>query len=187
MADFKIKDSYPYIEDLEFINIYEDPKPLGVFSMESGDYPYYVGRTLYNVLEKPKPLGVFQIDSGYPFLEGRKLIKVLEKPYPLGVPIIEKNKYPKYDDLNLINFGAFCYATNLQEATIPESCKYIGEFAFRNTQLKEVTIASDCTYYPTTFPDGCIIRFYGEEITNFETADGLEFWTSDNLVFNTKE
>jgi hypothetical protein len=188
LADFVIKDSYPYIENLELINIFEEPKPLGLFSIDNS-YPYYEGLKLIKVFEEPKPMGIFQIDGGYPFLEGHKLIKILEKPYPLGVPIIEKGKYPRYDDLNQIQMGAFCYATNLKEAIIPESVKYIGEFAFRHTQLKEVTIASDCKFYSTSFPDDCRVKFYGQEEDeiNFETADGLEFWTLDNSIFVAKE
>jgi len=57
--------------------------------------------------------------------------------------------------------GAFMNASNLQTVYIPRTCKKIGEWAFRNTALKKVCIAADCTYYPTSFPDGCEIEFYG--------------------------
>ncbi|MBP7187538.1 MAG: leucine-rich repeat protein [Ruminococcus sp.] len=56
--------------------------------------------------------------------------------------------------------GAFCGCTSLKQVSIPESVKSIGEFAFADTALTRVKIASDCTYYPTSFPDGCVIEFY---------------------------
>lgn len=56
--------------------------------------------------------------------------------------------------------GAFANARNLTEVVIPKSCKKIGRYAFANTKLRTVIIASDCEYYPTSFPAGCIINFY---------------------------
>lgn len=56
--------------------------------------------------------------------------------------------------------GAFANATNLKRVEIPRSVKSIGAEAFRNTLLTSVTIASDCTYSSTSFPEGCVINFY---------------------------
>jgi hypothetical protein len=56
--------------------------------------------------------------------------------------------------------GAFANASNLTQVSIPQSVKYIGREAFRNTKLKNVRIASDCTYYSTSFPAGCVVNFY---------------------------
>ena len=58
-------------------------------------------------------------------------------------------------------YGAFCNATSLSKVTIPYSVKTIGEFAFTHTALKKVKIAPDCTYYSTSFPEGCVVEFYG--------------------------
>lgn len=60
-----------------------------------------------------------------------------------------------------LRYGAFYNATSLSKITIPYSCKYIGEYAFTNTALKKVKIAPDCTYFPTSFPEGCVVEFYG--------------------------
>lgn len=57
-------------------------------------------------------------------------------------------------------FGAFANATNLAVIRIPQSVKSIGAETFRNTNLTSVTIASDCTYYDTSFPEGCVVNFY---------------------------
>lgn len=56
--------------------------------------------------------------------------------------------------------GAFANAVSLTQISIPRSCKKIGRFAFTNTQLSSVTIASDCDYYDTSFPAGCVVNFY---------------------------
>lgn len=57
--------------------------------------------------------------------------------------------------------GAFYNAMRLKEVVIPESVKSIGPYAFANTSLKEVTIAQDCIFYETSFPEGCEIKIYG--------------------------
>lgn len=59
-----------------------------------------------------------------------------------------------------VDFGAFANARNLRQVSIPKSCKKIGRYAFRNTKLSSVTIARDCVYYSTSFPDGCVVNFY---------------------------
>ena len=56
--------------------------------------------------------------------------------------------------------GAFCNCVNLENVSIPESVKHIGPYAFYNTKLKKVKIASDCVYYDTSFPRDCEIEFY---------------------------
>lgn len=54
--------------------------------------------------------------------------------------------------------GSFCNDVNLSHIDIPASVKYIGPYAFSKTLLTHVKIASDCTYFSTSFPDGCIIE-----------------------------
>ena len=62
--------------------------------------------------------------------------------------------------------GAFCNCTKLATAHIPESVKYIGPYAFRNTALTKVKIASDCVFSSTSFPEECVIEFYESEVEN---------------------
>lgn len=61
---------------------------------------------------------------------------------------------------NIHRLGAFCHATSLVDISIPDTVKHIGRYAFTNTQLQSVTLASDCEYYETSFPPGCIIETY---------------------------
>lgn len=57
--------------------------------------------------------------------------------------------------------GAFYNAGKLTRVRIPETVKLIGEEAFANTALRSVTIAPDCTYSETSFPEGCEVSYYG--------------------------
>jgi hypothetical protein len=128
----------------------------------SNSYPYLIGEDkLIEVLNEPYPYIIMNVSKGeYPKYSFLNLIPYIKEPYPIAVPIIKENEYPYYAHLNPIDTGAFCWATNLEKVVIPESCKYIGVTAFRHTKLKEVTIAKDCVYFDTSFPEGCEIKFY---------------------------
>ena len=56
--------------------------------------------------------------------------------------------------------GACNKCTNLSTMIIPKSVKHIGSDMATNTSLTSVTIASDCEYSSTSFPDDCIVNFY---------------------------
>ena len=87
--------------------------------------------------------------------------KAIAEPYPQGMWRVTGTGVLTQELLTeKIDFGAFANAHNLTKVSIPKSCKKIGRYAFRNTQLSSVTIASDCDYYSTSFPDGCVVNFY---------------------------
>lgn len=73
---------------------------------------------------------------------------------------IENNKLVNSDLPDTIPIGVFSDCTSLTEITIPESVKYIGPYAFYNTKLKKIKIASSCKYYDTSFPKDCEIEYY---------------------------
>ena len=136
---FKQKpDSYPVLEN-----------ELSMLEIPAIPFPYKVFRQNEN------------INNRYPYIkDSNEYLSVLKSPFPQTIFIQSKNEYPKFYHLKPIDTGAFCYASNLETVKIPKSVKYIGETAFRHTALTEVTIAADCEYYPTSFPDGCKINFY---------------------------
>lgn len=124
------------------------------------------------------------------FLMPKKLKWV--RPYPYGKWFEKDGEIttrgmpePLIDDQ-----GAFNKCRNLTSVTIPESVKYIGEFAFRETKLKSVMIAMDCEFHGGSFPYNCKITYYGggspvvRDIANLEefeirkvetmTIDGME-------------
>lgn len=87
--------------------------------------------------------------------------KAIAEPYPQGMWRVTGTGVLTQELLTeKIDFGAFANARNLRQVSIPKSCKKIGRYAFRNTQLSSVTIARDCVYYSTSFPDGCVVNFY---------------------------
>lgn len=67
---------------------------------------------------------------------------------------IEMVNYP-----TVIERGAFVNCHNLTKVEIPDSVTKIGRYAFRHTGLTEVTISRSCSYYPTSFPEGCQINY----------------------------
>lgn len=68
--------------------------------------------------------------------------------------------YPYHKLMKLTMEGSFADATNLEEVKVPQSVKSIGPYAFYNTNITEVTISRDCVYFDTSFPPGCVIKFY---------------------------
>lgn len=86
-----------------------------------------------------------------------------QPPYPAGMWVLDDNDILTNSMLPeaLIDYqGAFNKCAHLVEVTIPKTVKSIGEWSFRETALTSVTIASDCTYYDTSFPENCVINFY---------------------------
>ena len=91
-------------------------------------------------------------------------IEYLTPPYPATMWYMTEDNEIENDLLpDRLYLGAFCECTTLSEMKIPQSVKSIGERAFYDTNLIEVTIARDCTFYPTSFPVGCQINYYEEE------------------------
>lgn len=56
----------------------------------------------------------------------------------------------------LVNdLGGFNNNPNLEKVVIPSSVMSIGRLSFNNTNLTEVTLSDECTYYGSSFPPGC--------------------------------
>lgn len=126
-----IGNSYPYQDSLgKQIDVFEEPFPVSIFVQPTGEYPRY---------------------------SWENLIDIITEPYPEGLYIQKDSDYPKYLNLQLMDMGTCCWATNLSKAVLPNSVKSIGVTAFRYTSLKEITLPYDCTYYKTSFPDDCSV------------------------------
>lgn len=119
-----------------------------------------------------------------------KLPKQLEwaRPYPYGKWYRDSGGQLRtrgLPDILVDTQGAFNECPNLIYVKIPESVKSIGRYAFRDTNLKSVKIASDCTYYPTSFPIGCKIYFYGGGSPVMTDIRSLEGYTIGELETKT--
>ena len=125
------------------------------------------------------------VNNNYPYVEQVVSFNPegIYTSWEMGNPTLS---YYPYTHLPTM-LGAFNYCLSLETASIPETVKFIGDYAFWNTSLTEVTIAIDCCYYAHSFPVGCNIRYYGEIITNFITADGIVLQTADGMIFEAKE
>lgn len=124
----------------------------------------------YRPFTPPYPKALFRIRNGKlvtGFCPDRE-IKPISYPLPKAYWRISKyvNKGRLYHEMfKIVNTaGAFQDVSTLEKVSIPQSVKKIGEFAFAGTSLKKVRIASDCKYFPTSFPEDCVVEFYGQEV-----------------------
>lgn len=110
--------------------------------------------------ESPYPAGIWYLqENGKLHCGGMPDTLYWSKPYPFSM------WYMNEEMGHLHNSGipvpiivdAFRNCTNLQRVKISETVKSIGKLSFENTALTEVTLANDCTYYATTFPEGCTV------------------------------
>lgn len=85
---------------------------------------------------------------------------VMAEPFPSQYWRLVDNKLSTDLTIDGGYIGAFANCINLMNVSVPPTVKKIGKYAFYNTQLTSVTIASDCVYYDTSFPDGCVVNFY---------------------------
>ncbi|MDE6673016.1 MAG: leucine-rich repeat domain-containing protein [Ruminococcus sp.] len=117
---------------------------------------------------------IFLIDktknNGYPYIQDMPEFSsvTLKKPYPHGIMVCMgedvNDGYPGIPELDIYIAGAFMNAVNLEYVRIPETVRQIGKYAFRNTALQKVKISSECDYYKTSFPENCVIEFYGNSL-----------------------
>lgn len=155
-----------------------------VSSDKNGGYPSFSDSYDFEIINYNNKL-MFLTSDGYPVFKN--------KNYPESDFVVNTAFYAdgkNYLQMKNVRFslisGAFANSINLKKIVIPQSVKFIGENAFRNTLLSDVKISMDCVYFPTSFPDGCETGFYPYE-TDFITADSLELWTADGYLFQVKE
>ena len=124
-----------------------------------------------NVQEQPFPKMMPSVNlsknQGYPSFESFDSLSEMltqEQPFPKMMPSVSKEYDDGYPSLRLkgFSFGAFSNMPNLVEIVIPKSVKYIADYAFYNTKIKEVTISKECKYYEHSFPEDCKINLYND-------------------------
>ena len=130
-----------------------------VSSDKNGGYPTFSDAPDFESVNYYQNQSMFLTTDGYPIFKN--------KPYLESSPIINTDFYAdgkNYLQMKNVRFslisGAFANSINLKKIVIPQSVKFIGKNAFRNTSLSSVKISADCTYGSESFPDGCKIEFY---------------------------
>lgn len=84
--------------------------------------------------------------------------------------------------------GAFSGCVTLTDITIPDTCTSIGKWSFYGTSLTEVELPENCTYYATSFPEGCIITggiLIGGDSPTMTDIRSLERYTIGELETKT--
>lgn len=103
--------------------------------------------------------------NGYPsFRTLHNFTPVQSIPYPRNMMSCDPDViegYPKFQaGYPFESWGAFKYCDKLKKAKISPTVKYICDWAFWGSKLTKVTIAHDCTYFPHSFPEDCVVEFY---------------------------
>ena len=128
-------------------------------SDKNNGYPTFSDAPDFESVNYYQNQSMFLTTDGYPIFKG--------KPYLESSPIVNTDFYAdgkNYLQMKNVRFslisGAFANSINLKKIVIPQSVKFIGENAFRNTALSSVKISSDCVYSQESFPESCNIQFY---------------------------
>ena len=126
---------------------------------KNNGYPSFSGAPDFESVNYYQNQSMFLTTDGYPIFKG--------KNYPASSPIINTDFYAdgkNYLQMKNVRFslisGAFANSINLKKIVIPQSVKFIGDSAFKNTALSSVKISADCTYGSESFPENCNVEFY---------------------------
>ena len=130
-----------------------------VSSDKNGGYPTFSDAHDFESVNYYRNQSMFLTTDGYPVFKN--------KNYPESDSVVNTAFYAdgkNYLQMKNVRFslisGAFANSINLKKIVIPQSVKFIGENAFRNTSLSSVKISADCTYGSESFPENCNVEFY---------------------------
>lgn len=118
---------------------------------------------VHNALEPPYPSAFWFVTQDNDITHQGALLDIhnaFQPPYPSSYWFVDNNDVVHDGELMYEEMGAFRKCSNFSKIVIPVTTKSLGDYSFDLTALTEVQIASDCTYYPTTFPEECEVTFY---------------------------
>ena len=130
-----------------------------VSSDKNNGYPTFSKAPNFESVNYYQNQSIFITTDGYPVFKN--------KNYPESDSVVNTAFYAdgkNYLQMKNVRFslisGAFANSINLKKIVIPQSVKFIGENAFRNTARSSVKISSDCVYSQESFPESCNVDFY---------------------------
>ena len=73
--------------------------------------------------------------------------------------------FPSNDKVGeyILSFGPGSYSL-IEEVEIPKSVLFIADYAFWNSKITHVKINRHCEYYEHSFPPGCHIKPYRDDV-----------------------
>lgn len=90
--------------------------------------------------------------------------KMISEPVPPFFWTVNPNENHGYVGICHIPnkmMGAFANST-LQAVEVTPNLSAIGEYAFEESHISEITISDECSYYDTSFPEGCDVNTFDE-------------------------
>ena len=129
MAEWKISNDLPYLD--EFPALYQlSEYPNVLWRQVNVELPYKTCfPEMFDISDAP--VSMWRISNDIPY----------------------KVSFPE-----MVEMGAFKGCTSLSSVKFPSTLNSIGMYSFANTALTEVTLPPNCTYYKTSFPEGCKIK-----------------------------
>ena len=170
-----INEGYPSKDDSVdkiLVQAYPYPNILGeVDGIQNEGYPIIADTDAPSILVQSHPFPnilpalIPGINENYATLRDTDTPSVLvcKRPHPNVLFWLDYTDvldgYPNHGQ-EYMGFGACSNIPTLEEVEIPESVKFIDDYAFYNSGIKKVKIASDCIYFRHSFPRGTRIAFY---------------------------
>lgn len=139
------------------------PDISGIWYVEDGRLTHDALRAPLSSLMQPPYLPFWWYVSNMELIHNslpNQLNHIMTEPYPSFWWYVNNNKLLTGHTPDLIVFGAFSNCVNIKQVSISNNTKYIGPDTFLETDITTVTIASDCTYYDSSFPPDCTINYY---------------------------
>lgn len=89
--------------------------------------------------------------------------------------------------LDLSEMGSWYLNEGQTDTIISPNVKKIGEWAFSGTSMRSVFLHPECTYYPTSFPEDCAVRYWpiSYKVDTWGKSDyviGEEFDLTDYVI-----
>lgn len=155
---FAIENSKLVIHGSNPVMPFEEPFPQACWYLSKDKHIIHIGKPVLP-FKLPFPQACWHMNEDETkVVIGPSVIRLIN-PYPLNFWYYDETTHSPEFVKPTLEIGSFCYASNLKQVKFPRNIKKIGDYAFRFTDLDEVTLPIGCEYSDTSFPDKTIISF----------------------------